>query len=93
MWQKTRFKFVREQSTDDFTKCLDVRSFSLAGNKHICAFLFVWFWEKNKHLLKKSGEIKINDNTLTALTLLVAQSNPQDKELMIKLIFNFVMEP
>lgn len=60
------------------------------GNKRIGAFLFVWFLEKNKHLLKNSGESKINDNALTALALLVAQSNPNEKELMIKLICNLI---
>lgn len=62
------------------------------GNKRIGAFMFIWFLEKNKHLLKKSGELKINDNALTALALLVAQSDPSDKELMIKLIYNLVSD-
>ena len=60
------------------------------GNKRIGAFLFIWFLEKNKHRFKKSGEVKINDNGLTALALLVAQSNPSEKELMIKLIVNLI---
>ncbi len=60
------------------------------GNKRIGAFLFVWFLEKNKHQFKKSGELKINDNALIALTLLVAQSNPSDKEIMVKLIVNLI---
>ena len=60
------------------------------GNKRIGAFIFIWFLEKNKHLLKKNGEQKINDNALTALALLIAQSNPSDKELMIKLICNLI---
>jgi len=60
------------------------------GNKRIGAFLFVWFLEKNKHRFKKSGELKINDNALVALALLVAQSNPDEKELMIKLIVNLI---
>ena len=60
------------------------------GNKRIGAFLFVWFLEKNKHRFKKSGELKINDNALVALALLVAQSNPAEKELMIKLIVNLI---
>jgi death-on-curing family protein len=60
------------------------------GNKRIGAFLFVWFLEKNTHLLKPSGEHKINDNALAALALLVAQSDPDDKELMIKLICNLI---
>ncbi|MEO0075940.1 MAG: virulence protein RhuM/Fic/DOC family protein [candidate division WOR-3 bacterium] len=60
------------------------------GNKRIGAFLFVWFLEKNKHRFKKSGEPKINDNGLTALALLVAQSRPEEKDLMIKLITNLI---
>lgn len=60
------------------------------GNKRIGAFLFVWFLEKNKHRFKKSGEVKINDNGLVALALLVAQSNPAEKDLMIKLITQLI---
>lgn len=60
------------------------------GNKRIGAFLFVWFLEKNKHRFKKSGELKINDNALVALALLVAQSSPDDKEIMIKLVVNLI---
>lgn len=60
------------------------------GNKRIGAFLFVWFLEKNKHRFKKSGEVKINDNALVALALLVAQSNPDDKEIMVKLVVNLI---
>ena len=60
------------------------------GNKRIGAFLFIWFLEKNKHRFNKIGELKINDNALTALALLVAQSNPSDKDLMVKLIINLI---
>ena len=60
------------------------------GNKRIGAFLFVWFLEKNKHRFKKSGELKINDNALVALALLVAQSDPADKELMTGLVVNLI---
>lgn len=60
------------------------------GNKRIGAFLFIWFLDKNKHRFKKSGEVKINDNALVALALLVAQSNPEEKELMISLIINLI---
>ena len=60
------------------------------GNKRIGAFLFVWFLENNKHRFKKNGELKINDNALVALALLVVQSNPNDKEIMIRLIINLI---
>jgi death-on-curing family protein len=62
------------------------------GNKRIGAFLFVWFLHLNKHLLRKENELKINDNALVALALLVAQSDPSDKELMIKLVINLINE-
>ena len=61
------------------------------GNKRIGAFLFIWFLEKNKHRFKQSGELKINDNALVALALLVAQSDPAEKELMIKLITQLIV--
>ena len=60
------------------------------GNKRIGAFLFIWFLERNRHHLKASGELKINDNALAAIALLVAQSDPAQKELMIHLIMNLI---
>jgi prophage maintenance system killer protein len=62
------------------------------GNKRIGAFLFIWFLDKNKHRFKTSGELKINDNALVALALLVAQSDPADKDIMIKLIINLIKD-
>lgn len=62
------------------------------GNKRIGAFLFIWFLHLNHHLLKKGGEAKINDNALVALALLIAQSDPANKELMIKLVINLINE-
>lgn len=60
------------------------------GNKRIGAFLFIWFLEKNRHRFKANGEVKINDNGLTAIALLVAQSRPEEKELMIQLIVSLI---
>lgn len=60
------------------------------GNKRIGAFMFVWFLDKNKHRFKLDGEIKINDNALVALALLVAQSDPAEKELMVQLITQLI---
>lgn len=60
------------------------------GNKRIGAFLFVWFLDRNNYLHNNKGEVKINDNALVALALLVAQSDPADMELMIKLIVNLI---
>ncbi len=55
------------------------------GNKRTGAFLFVYFLYKTNHLYRKDGEIKINDNALVTLALLIAESNPNDKELLINL--------
>ncbi|MCE1182553.1 MAG: virulence protein RhuM/Fic/DOC family protein [Rhodocyclales bacterium] len=60
------------------------------GNKRIGAFLFIWFLQRNQHHLKSDGELKINDNALAAIALLVAQSDPAQKQLMIHLIMNLV---
>ena len=60
------------------------------GNKRSAAFLFVDFLNKNKRLVSKNGQPIINDIGLAALTLLVAESNPKNKETMIKLIVNMI---
>ncbi|STX28472.1 Virulence protein [Legionella beliardensis] len=62
------------------------------GNKRIGAFMFIWFLQLNKHHLKRSGEVKINDNALVAIALLVAQSDPAQKDVMIQLIINLIRD-
>lgn len=61
------------------------------GNKRIAAFLFVWFLERNKLLYKPNGNKVVTDNTLVALTLMIAQSNPNDKDMMIKVVVNLLI--
>mgnify|MGYP003331755126 CR=1 FL=1 len=61
------------------------------GNKRTGAFLFILFLAKNNYLLDKNGERKFNDNALVAIALLVAESNPKQKDIMIKLIQNFIV--
>ncbi len=60
------------------------------GNKRSAAFLFVDFLNRNARLLNRQGEPVINDIGLAALTLLVAESNPANKETMIRLIMNML---
>jgi len=62
------------------------------GNKRIGAYLFVLFLHKNGILYKPNGEPKINDNTLVSVALLVAQSHPDQKEIIIKLVMNMLYE-
>jgi len=56
------------------------------GNKRIGSFLFVFFLDKNSYLYLKTGERKINDNALVALALLIAESDPKEKDILIKII-------
>lgn len=60
------------------------------GNKRSGAFLFVDFLHRNNHLLNQNGEAIINDTGLAALTLLVAESAPQQKDTLIRLIMNML---
>ncbi len=62
------------------------------GNKRSGAFLFVDFLNRNARLLNSQGEPVINDIGLAALTLLVAESDPANKETMIRLIKNMLAE-
>lgn len=61
------------------------------GNKRTGSFLFLWYLQLNQQLLAKPVAQLINDNTLVALALLVAESLPTQKELMIRLIEHFVL--
>lgn len=61
------------------------------GNKRIGSFLFVYFLDRNNYLYKNSGEKKINDNALTVLSLLIAISDPQEKDKLIKIVTNLLI--
>lgn len=60
------------------------------GNKRIGSMLFVYFLENNNFLYRQNGEKKISDNTLIALALLVASSDPREKDNIVKLIINLI---
>ena len=60
------------------------------GNKRIASFLFVYFLDRNNCLFRKNGERKINDNGLTALALLIAESAPKEKDQMVALITQLI---
>lgn len=61
------------------------------GNKRIAAFLFVWFLDKNQLLYRHNGDKSISNNTLVALTLMIAESHPDDKEMMVKVIVTLMI--
>ena len=60
------------------------------GNKRIASFRFIYFLNKNNFLYRNSGEKKINDNALTTLALLIAVSDPKDKDRIIRIITNLI---
>lgn len=60
------------------------------GNKRIASFLFVYFLDKNNYLYREGGEKKINDNALVSLSLLIAISDPKDKDILIKITTNLL---
>lgn len=63
------------------------------GNKRSAALLFVDFLHRNGRLFDAQGQPVINDTGLAALTLLVAESEPKNKEVMIRLIENMLAQP
>ena len=62
------------------------------GNKRLGAFLFIYFLHKNNNLHKENKERKINNNTLVALALLIAESDPKEKDVMVKIILNLLAD-
>ncbi len=60
------------------------------GNKRIAAWIFVWYLNKNNYLYNSQGNKRIENNALVALTLMIAQSKPKEKELIIKVIINLI---
>ena len=60
------------------------------GNKRIAATLFLWFMENNGILYNKDGSKRIADNTLVAITLMIAESRPEEKDMMVKVVVNLI---
>jgi len=60
------------------------------GNKRIAAAIFVWFLERHDFLYNAEGEKRIADNALVAFTLLIAESKPDEREMMVKVIVNLI---
>ena len=60
------------------------------GNKRIAAFLFLWFMERNGILYHPDGSKRIGNNTLVALTLMIAESRPEEVDTMVKVVVNLI---
>jgi len=80
---------IEEQAAQLLYSIIKGHAFS-DGNKRIGSFMFVWFIEQNNIHLTKNGERKISENALVALALAVAQSHPEQRDTILKLIVNLI---
>lgn len=60
------------------------------GNKRNAAALFLWFMNNNGILYDENGGKRIADNTLVALTLMIAESRTDEKDIMVKVVVNLI---
>ena len=60
------------------------------GNKRIAATLFLWFLNNNHILYRSDGSKRLADNTLVALTLMIAESKTEEKDVMVKVVVNLI---
>ena len=80
---------IEEKAAMLFYLVVKNHSFS-DGNKRIAAFLFLWFLEKNGILYKSDGSKLIGNNKLVALTLMIAESRTEEKDVMVKVVINLI---
>ncbi len=62
------------------------------GNKRIAATLFLWFLNNNGILYRADGSKRLSDNTLVALTLMIAESRTEEKDVMVKVVVNLISQ-
>ncbi|MFA6596945.1 MAG: Fic family protein [Ignavibacteriaceae bacterium] len=60
------------------------------GNKRIAAAIFLMYLSKNNYLYTKDGEKRITDNALVAISLMIAVSDPKEKDIIVKVVVNLI---
>ena len=78
-----------EEKAANFLHLITKNHIFIDGNKRIAATLFIYFLEFYNILYNNNGQV-IDNNTLVAITLLIAQSNPKEKNILIDLVMNFL---
>lgn len=78
-----------EEKAANFLYLITKNHIFIDGNKRIAATLFIYFLEFYNLLYTENGQV-IDNNTLVAITLLIAQSNPKEKDVLIDLVMNFL---
>ena len=79
-----------EEKAANFLYLITKNHVFIDGNKRIAATLFIYFLEFN-NMLYNNNEKVIDNNTLVALTLLIAESNPKEKDILVDLVMNFLI--
>ena len=85
---KDLYPSVQEKAAN-FLYLITKNHIFIDGNKRIAATLFIYFLEFYNILYKENGQV-IDNNTLVAITLLIAESNPKEKDILIDLVMNFL---
>ena len=79
-----------EEKAANFLYLITKNHTFIDGNKRIAAVLFIYFLEFYDLLYTECGKV-IDNNTLVAITLLIAQSNPKEKDILVDLVINFLV--
>lgn len=83
------YKTIEEKAAN-FLYLITKNHVFIDGNKRIAATLFIYFLQAN-NILFREDKLVIDNNTLASLTLLIAESNPKEKEILIDLVMNFLV--
>ena len=86
---KDLYPSIEEKAAHLLYFCIKDHPFA-DGNKRIGSLMFLLFLVQNNYLISKRGERKVNDTALAALALLIAESKPHDKDVMVKLVINLI---
>lgn len=86
---KELYPSIEEKAANLLYLTIKNHSFS-DGNKRIAAFLFLWFLEKNGILYRSDGSRLLDNNTLVAITLMIAESKTEEKDIMTKVVINLI---
>ena len=79
-----------EEKAANFLYLITKNHVFIDGNKRIAATLFIYFLNFYNLLYKENGQV-IDNNTLVAITLLIAESNPKEKDILVDLVMNFLV--
>ena len=84
--RNTRLRFLPPLPSASSFPELNVRTYVTDGNKPLAAAVYIFFLARNGILYREDGSKRLADNALVALTLLIAESKPQEKETIVKVI-------